>query len=271
MKLANLFFGLLLLAGVMNVTHAAVEEKNGFEHQTEAEFEAWCAQGTRALERARNTAAGQVAYGQFQSAAQTLIHALRSGVARPNWSVKPVTWRLMVHGEKLGSALLASVGNDTRGIKATVNALEGIYDLIVNSAYEIDRRYYFTRCGFCRGQRVRDFENRVLKMAGDLLALVNGHMSYARGGQVFPLGPARAYLVGAEALTSSAFGEIAELLYAESYACELAELQDLSIELGAFNSRTSSEYERAGMFYDAHNRIDGVVYELRQGRGCWER
>jgi hypothetical protein len=84
MKLANLFFGLLLLAGVMNVTHAAVEEKNGFEHQTEAEFEAWCAQGTRALERARNTAAGQVAYGQFQSAAQTLIHALRSGVARPD-------------------------------------------------------------------------------------------------------------------------------------------------------------------------------------------
>jgi hypothetical protein len=41
MKLANLFFGFLLLAGVMNVTHAAVEEKNGFEHQTEAEYGAY--------------------------------------------------------------------------------------------------------------------------------------------------------------------------------------------------------------------------------------
>ncbi len=269
MKLKSLVLTLLLAAG-LQATHASVE-KRAVVHdnqEVDAEFEAWCAQGTRALERARHQASGQIAYGQFQNAAQILVNALHSGINRPNWSVKPVTWRLMVTGAQLGNALLQNVGADTRGLKATVNAMEGIYDLIISSAYEIDRRYYFTRCGFCRGQRVRDFEERLLRMSGDLLALVNGHMAYGRAGQIFPLGPTRAYLTGAEVLSGVAYSEIAELLMANSYACELVELRELNAELAAFNRSAVSERERVGVFYDTFYRIDDVIRELRQGRGC---
>ena len=268
MKIAFWILSLTLSLQLMAFAHADSSE---FEQsqQVESEFEAWCAQGTRTLERARSQAAGQIAYGQFGSAAQTLINALKNGVARPNWSIKPVTWRLMNHATSLGEAMIRSVGSNTRGLKATVNAMEGMYDLIIQSAYEIDRRYYFTRCGFCRGQRVRDFEDRVLRMASDMLSLVNSNMAYARAGQIFPLGPSHSYLTASEVITGAAFGEIAELLYAESYSCELVELQDLNRELSSFNRSATSEYDRAGMFQDTHYRISSIVRELRSGRGCY--
>ena len=265
MKIAFWILSLTLSLQLVNYAHAGSDYH---QEQIESDFEAWCAQGTRTLERARSQAAGQIAYGQFGSAAQTLINALKNGVARPNWSIKPVTWRLMNHATSLGEAMVRTVGNDTRGLKATVNAMEGMYDLIIRSANEIDRRYYFTRCGFCRGQRVRDFEDRVLRMASDMLALVNSNMAHVRGGQVFPLGPSRSYLVASEVITGAAFGEIADLLYAESYSCELVELQDLNRELTSFNRSMSSEYDRAGMFQDTYYRISSIVRELRSGRGC---
>lgn len=266
----KLTFWILALALSLQISSNAFASNGDYDqHQeVESEFEAWCAQGTRTLERARNQASGQIAYGQFGPAAQTLINALKNGVTRPNWSVKPVTWRLMNHATTLGEAMLRTVGSDARGLKATVNAMEGMYDLIIQSANEIDRRYYFTRCGFCRGTRVRDFEDRMLRMAGDLLTLVNSNMAYVRAGQVFPFGPSRSYLVASEVVTGAAYSEIAELLQAESYACELVELRDLNLELASFNRSTPSEYDRVGMFQDTHFRIQSVIHELRSGRGC---
>jgi hypothetical protein len=266
----KLTFWILALALSLQVSTSAFANNSDYDqHQeVESEFEAWCAQGTRTLERARVQASGQIAYGQFGAAAQTLINALKNGVTRPNWSVKPVTWRLMNHATNLGEAMIRTVGTDTRGLKATVNAMEGMYDLIIQSANEIDRRYYFTRCGFCRGQRVRDFEDRMLRMASDMLTLVNSNMAYVRAGQVFPFGPSRSYLVASEVITGAAFGEIAELLRAESHACELVELRDLNLELASFNRSSPSEFDRVGMFQETHYRIQGVINELRSGRGC---
>jgi hypothetical protein len=264
----NFFLALLILASVSNLAHAQYEDQQQVEQGSDPAFEAWCANGTRALQRAQRVAAGQIAYGQFGLAAQTLLGALQNGVSRPNWSVRPVTWRLMVHGQRMGAAMIQAVGNNERGIKATLNALEGVYDLVLNSAQEIDRDYYRTNCGYCRGRGVREFEQRILRMSGELLGLVNGHLTYNRTGQVYPVGPARSYLVGAQVLASGAAGEIANLIYAESHACEIVELDDVVAELNSFNARPSSEQEKIAMFYDTFERIDGVVNELRGGRGC---
>ena len=103
MKIAFWILSLTLSLQLVNYAHAGSDYH---QEQIESDFEAWCAQGTRTLERARSQAAGQIAYGQFGSAAQTLINALKNGVARPNWSIKPVTWRLMNHATSLGEAML---------------------------------------------------------------------------------------------------------------------------------------------------------------------
>ncbi len=231
------------------------------------DFSAWCDQSVRTLERARGSAARQVAYGQFAEAAATLKNALDRGIQRPAWNIRPVTWRLMLHGKALGDVLLANA-TDGRSVRAAVNALESVYDLVIESANEIDRPYYRPRCGYCRGRGVQAFDRRILRMAGDMLALVNGNMTYARRGQVFPVGPARSYLLGAETIAAGAAGEIAELVYAESYGCEIAELDDLVRELDAFNSASSTETERIWMFQDTYSRLDAVIAELRAGRGC---
>lgn len=266
MLLKRFALALMMTASLLSLTAYAQEDE--FAVETDSAFEAWCAQGTRVLSRAQQQAQQQVAYGQFSAAANTLLTALNRGVTRPSWSIKPVTWKLMVHGKNMGTAMLNASGSDVRGIKATVNALESIYDLILESANEIDRPYYRSNCGYCRGQGVEAFERRVLRMSGDLLALVNGNLTHARGGQVFPLGPSRSYLVGAEVAATGALAEISELLYAEAYACELLELEGISQELSIFNRRSASEHERVGMFYDTFGRLDDVIIQLRQGQGC---
>ena len=80
MKVAFWILSLTLSLQLMSFAHATspLEDRG-----VESEFEAWCAQGTRTLERARSQAAGQIAYGQFGSAARTLINALKTGIARP--------------------------------------------------------------------------------------------------------------------------------------------------------------------------------------------
>lgn len=267
-KLLSMLLLSLCFAAIAHAQYIGQEQQQE-DQGTEPVFEAWCANGTRSLERAQRIASGQIANGQFHEAASTLVNALQSGVNRPIWNIKPITWRLMNHGNRLGSTMLAAAGNDTRAVKATVNALEGMYDLLLESAYEIDRAYYRTRCGYCRARGVRAFDLRVQRMVGDMLALVNGHMTYARRGQVFPLGPARAYLVGAEVVSDGAAGELEQLVFAESLGCEIVELDEVSRELASFNRRSSSESEKIGMFYDTYDRLDGVIAELRAGRGCY--
>jgi hypothetical protein len=115
---------------------------------------------------------------------------------------------------------------------------------------------------------VRAFDQRILRMSGDLLALVNGHLTYARGGTVYPIGPARGYLVGAQVLAAGAAGEISNLIYAESHACEIVELEDVVADLQAFNAVATTERQKAAKFYDVYEWIDGVTAELQRGRGC---
>jgi hypothetical protein len=268
MKLKQLMLALVM---ILALPQFAAHATDVGETEQDSVFEAWCAQGTRTLERARQQAAGQIAYGNFSGAAQTLLGALRTGVTRPSWSIKPVTWKLMVHARDIGTNLLSAGGNDTRGLKATVNALEALYDLILRSANEIDRPYYRRHCGYCQGQGVAAFELQVLRMSGDLLAVVNSNMTFARAGRVFSFGPSKSYLVGVETATGAALAEISDLLFAEAYACELMELESIQEELAYFNARQSTENERVGMFYDTYERLGDVISQLQAGRGCGHR
>lgn len=268
--LLNLTLGTLLLTSFANVAQAQyVGQDDQQEIQgTDPEFGAWCTNSVRTLERAQRQAAGLIASDQFNAAAQTLLGALQNGVARPAWNIKPVTYRLMTHGALVGRAMLSAAGSDIRGIKATVNSLEGMYDLILESAQEIDRQYYRVRGGYSRSRGVREFDIRIQRMVGDMLALVNGHMTYSRGGQVFPLGPAKAYLVGAGMFADSSATELSQLVFAESLGCEIVELDELAADLRAFNSSNAPQSQQIGMFYDTYDRLDGVITELRAGRGC---
>lgn len=271
MKLQNWILSLALLCSL--ATPAIAQDYSGDDQQqqnqeVDPDFAAWCANGVRTLQRAQTVAQRQIANGQFSAAAGTLLGALQNGVARPAWNIKPITWRLMIHGQRLGSTMINAVGGDQRGVKATVNALESVYDLILNSAQEIDRSYYRTRCGYCRARGVQAFDQRVLRMAGDLLDLVNDNMTYERGGQVFPVGPARAYLVGAQVVASGAAQEISQLVFAESLGCQIADLDDVNQDLLAFNRRQSSQPEKIQMFYDTYERLGDVISTLQAGNGC---
>ena len=272
MKVMNLMLSaafLCLFVGVAQAQYVGQDQQDEEQQQVEPDFEAWCANGTRVLERAQVQASRQIGLGQFRAAAQTLLETLNRGVTRPVWNIKPITYRLIGHGHALGTAMLAAAGSDERAVKATVNALEGVYDLILDSALEIDRGYYRTRCGYCGSRGVRAFDLRIQRMVGDLLALVNGHMTYQRGGAVYPLGPSRAYLVGAEVVSGNSASELEQLVFAESLGCQIVDLDDVYSTLSGFNRRSSTEREKMDMFYDTYERLDVIIGELRQGRGCF--
>ncbi|MGE3608931.1 MAG: hypothetical protein AB7I27_05045 [Bacteriovoracaceae bacterium] len=234
----------------------------------DSEFRAWCGNVLRLLDRARGEAGNLSLRGDYSRAVDRLI----MGLYRSSYSygdLNPVTVRLMQHGYTLGVTLKAQARGDIRGLKAAAIALESMYDLIANNADTIDYRYY--RCAgqrrHCRYNATREFESQMLTMARDLLDLVNSNLLVSTGRQIFPVGPSSAYLKSAEVITRAAYTDLRTLVYANAYACEIADLADISRDLKVFNMSAPTEVMKKEKVYQTYYDIQEISTALSAG-GC---
>jgi hypothetical protein len=242
----------------------------GPEVDVDAEFRAYCDRTLRGLERARQSASLAIQNGDFRGAVNLLIGGLRTHAGQRYGDLNPVVLRLIGHAFDLGTLLNQEVGRDVMVLKTTAIALERFYELIFDSAVRIDYRYY--RCQSrrlgCRYSRTLEFERNVLEMVRDMLVLANSSLVIRRGHQLFPLGPASAYLTAAEVLAGAGYRELAELVYGSAYACEILELKDVWQDLAAFNDAGMGEPAKRQKLYEVYGSFDEISYQIEGGLSC---
>jgi len=243
--------------------------RNNTVAQEEMSFEAWCDRKLRNLERAQREASTYSLRGNYAKSLLTLVNALKSEVYQYG-DLNPLTLNLIQYGARLGDRLIATVSQDERGVKASVIGIENFYDLIFKTASKIDYQYYYCQSYLrgCHYRRSAQFESNVFEMAKDLITLLNDTFAIKRGGVVYPVGPSTAYLNASEIILGAANRELKSLVYAESYACEILDLDMLVRGLASFNRESNSEYEKRDQLNQTYYEVESLIYRLRDTRAC---
>lgn len=213
---------------------------------------AWCAQITRVLKREVDRAQLQVQYNRFAYARQIIVGALRAASNSLDLTPalgSPMTKTLVDRGLVLDMALDDAMPDTLRPTLLTkVKFLSDYVHMILRAEAELDRPYYIPymyRYGRCTVDSCpsefsfRDFESRYIEYAKRQLEFVATQFtqSVMRDGAplVTPVGPPRAFLVAAELVTGFVAQDLRDTLYAYSFACVVADLENLSATIRSYN------------------------------------
>lgn len=245
------------------VSVSPVVASDSDDSDPDEEFRIYCDRILSQLQRARSASDNAVVNGRFSDAFKALKVGLKQ--SRQNYgAINPIAFNLIGHALNVGETLERTMGTDVKTVKAATIVLEGFYDLIFDTAYNLDYVYY--RCSSyrrsCRHSQTLEFERNVVEMVSNMLSLSNSSLLISRNGQVFPLGPSSVYLKATEVITYAAYFELRNMVTSTSYSCEILDLKEISNDLTSFNSISSQESVRRDKIYQVYSDLNGVIYSL---------
>lgn len=241
-------------------TKAAVVDQNPFS--------VWCNDRLFILRNARVEASRYTFRGDAQGAVQRLTKGLVEAAHDGYQTNPPLTQNLIVRGKILSDSLISKMGTELNGYKAVNLFLENYYDLIEDVANRIDLQYFIPgQCGYCHHRDSMEFERSLVEVARMQVALVQNALLFP--GSVVAIGPSSLYLKALEMMSYFASFDLRSSLFAQYYACQIRELDEIHRRLVSFNSFSQPEFAKRDMIMTVSSFVEHVIASLSDYSRCY--
>lgn len=217
------------------------------------ELTAWCNDILRKLRSAMRDSVRARSRLQTADAVAALMAGLENAAASDvGWKTGPLTVRAVNRGieiaRKVSTAILGAKNHDM----TMLHFLDAYYDFIQNVANHVDLPYFvpYLECGRCDGRNLVNnavFEQRFFEYAVSQVELIINTMTRkyyeptlpppfdASTPPVVTAGPAGAFLTSLAYMASETALDLRETAGANSYACPILALEDLSAKISGGN------------------------------------